>query len=67
MEELQKGLKELKPHRRNNIMNKPVPELSGSKPLTKEYIHMEGTMVPATYVGEGGLVRHQREGRLLVL
>jgi hypothetical protein len=41
MEELEKGLKELKrfaPHRRNNNMNQPVtPELLGTKPPTKEY------------------------------
>ena len=38
MEELEKGPKELKPHRRNNTMNKPVPsELSGTEPSTKEY------------------------------
>jgi hypothetical protein len=49
MEELEKGLKELKgvaTHKKNNNMNQPVPlELSGTKPTTKEYtwrdqIHM---------------------------
>jgi hypothetical protein len=42
MEELEKGLKELKAftaHKRNNNINQPDshPELPGSKPLTREY------------------------------
>jgi hypothetical protein len=41
MEELKKGLKELKgfaTHRKNNNINQPDPlELSGTKPPTKEY------------------------------
>jgi hypothetical protein len=41
MEELEKGLKELKGlqhHRKNNNINQPNPlELPGTKPQTKEY------------------------------
>ena len=41
MEELEKGLKELKvfaAHRKNNNINQPdLPELPGNKPPTKEY------------------------------
>jgi hypothetical protein len=46
MEELEKGLKELKgfaTHRKNNNINQPV--LLGSNPPTRVYI--EGPMVPA--------------------
>jgi hypothetical protein len=35
MEELEKGLKGLQPHRENNNINQP--ELPGSKPPTKAY------------------------------
>ena len=66
MEELEKGLKELKslqPHRKNNNINQPdSPELPGTKPSTKE-----GPTAPATYVTEDDLVRHQWEERPLVL
>jgi hypothetical protein len=45
MEELVKGLKELKglqPPRKNNNINQPVPpELPGTKPLTKEYTWLQ--------------------------
>ena len=48
MEELQKGLKELKgfkTHRKNNNINQPnVPELPGTKPPTR--------VAPATHVAE---------------
>jgi hypothetical protein len=40
MEELEKGLKELKGfalHRKNNINQPEPPELPGTKPPTKEY------------------------------
>jgi hypothetical protein len=41
MEELEKGLKELRgfaPHRKNNNINQPdPPELPGTKPPTTEY------------------------------
>jgi hypothetical protein len=41
MEELEKGLKELKrfvTHRKNNNINSPeLPELPGTKPPTKQY------------------------------
>jgi hypothetical protein len=39
-------------------MNQPVPpELPGTKTT-----NMEGSMAPAAYVAEDGLVGHQREG-----
>ena len=34
---------------------------------TNQRVHMEGTMTPAAYVAEDGLVGHQREERPLVL
>jgi hypothetical protein len=53
----------LQPPRKNNNINQPDPtELPGTKPSTKEY-----NMVPAAYVAEEGLVRHQWEERSLVL
>jgi hypothetical protein len=68
IEELEKGLKELKgfaTHRKNNI-NQPDPtELPETKPPTR--VHMEGPMAPATHVAEDSLVRHQWEDRPLVL
>ena len=42
--------------------NQTPPELPGTKPPTKEY-----TWLPAAYVAEDGLVRHQWEERPLVL
>ena len=68
MEELEKGLKELKGlesfgrttistnHRKNN--NIKQPELPGSKPPTKQSVQKEGPMAPAVYVAEDGFVRH---------
>jgi hypothetical protein len=45
MEELEKGPKKLKgiaTHRKNNNINQPdLPELSGTKPSTKEYIWLQ--------------------------
>jgi hypothetical protein len=50
MEELEKGTKSLRglqPHRKNNNMNQPVlPELSGTKPPTKEYICRDSRLQP---------------------
>jgi hypothetical protein len=70
VEELEKGLKELKgfaTHRKNNNINQPdSSELPGTKPPTKR-VHMEGPMALAAYVAEDGLVRHQWEERLLLL
>jgi hypothetical protein len=34
---------------------------------TNKRVHMEGSMAPAAYVAEDGLVEHQREERPLVL
>jgi hypothetical protein len=65
MEELQKGLKELKglaTHRKNNNNNQPL-DFPGTKRPTKE----EGPMPLATYVVESGLVGHQWEERPLFL
>jgi hypothetical protein len=75
MEELEKGLKDLKnpiglqPHRKNNSIKQL--ELLGSKPPTKEYTRR----VPAIYVciyiyiyiTEDGLVKHQCEKKPLVM
>ena len=47
MEELEKGLKELKrfvTHRKNNNINQP--EFLGSKPPTKEYIWRDSWLQP---------------------
>jgi len=66
MEELEKGLKELKGfaiHRKNNNINQP--DTPGTKPPTKEYT--ETLMAPATYVAKDGLVGHQWEEMPLVL
>jgi hypothetical protein len=69
MEELKKGLKDLKrfvTYRKKNKINQPDPtELPGTKPPTRVY--MERSMAPATYVAEDDLVRHQWEERPLVL
>ena len=50
MEELDKGLKELKglqPHRRDNNINQPdPPELPGAKPPTKEYTWRDPWLQP---------------------
>jgi hypothetical protein len=63
MEELEKGLKELKgfaTHRINKNINQPDhPELPEPKPPTKEYIHLEVPMDPIAYVAEDGLVGYQ--------
>jgi hypothetical protein len=68
MEELEKGLKELKGfanHRKNNSINEPdphphptTPELLGTKPSTKEYTWKPGvvahTFNPSTQEVEAG-------------
>jgi hypothetical protein len=47
VEGLEKGLKELAVHRRNNNMNQPVPlELLGTKPPTKEYTWWDPWLQP---------------------
>jgi hypothetical protein len=58
VEVLEKGPKELKgfaTHKRNNINQPELPELSGTKPLTKEYTRREEPMAPDVYVAEDGL------------
>jgi hypothetical protein len=58
MEELEKGLKELKGFsNQGNNNNINQPELPGIKPPSR--VHMEGPMAPAVYVAENGLVGHQ--------
>jgi hypothetical protein len=63
MNELEKGLKDLKgfatPKEEQNINNLELP---GTKPQTKK-IHMPGPMAPATYVAEDGIFWHQWEER----
>ena len=50
MDELEKGLKELKgfaDHRKNNNINQPdLPELPGTKPPTKEHTWMDPWLQP---------------------
>ena len=69
MEELEKGLKELKgfaTHRKNSNISQPdLPELPGTKPPTR--VHMEGPMAKAAYVAQDKLVEHQWEEQLLGL
>ena len=59
MEKLETRLKELKgftTHRKNNNINQPdPPELTGTKPPSKEYT----CKAPSAYVAEDGLIRHQ--------
>jgi hypothetical protein len=61
MEELEKGLKELKgfatiEEQQYQPTRTHIPfELPGTKPPTKK-VHMEGPMAPATYVVEDGFV-----------
>ena len=55
MEELEKVLKDLK------VFATPQEEQRYQPPQssTKQRVHMEGPMIPATYVAEDGLVGHQ--------
>jgi hypothetical protein len=49
-------------------MNQSVPpELPGTKPPTKEYIHVKESMAPTAYVAENALVGYQWEERPLLL
>ena len=76
MEELEKGLKELRgfaaPWREQQCQQARLP-LPGPSPgaprdwTTNQRIQMEGPMVLATYVVEDGLVGHQWEERPLDL
>ena len=70
MEELEKGLKELRVlqlHGKSNIVNSPNPPEFPGDWTTNLSVHMEGPMALATYVAEDGLVRHQWEERPLGL
>ena len=71
MEELEKGLKELKgfaTHRKNNNVGQPdhLPRVPRDY-TTKQKVHMAGPMTLAIYVAENGFVDHQWKERLLVL
>jgi hypothetical protein len=64
MEELSRGLKELK----NNINQSappPPPELPGTKPPTRECTWRDPWL--QLHISEDGLIWHQWEGRPLVL
>jgi len=60
MEELDKGLKELRAfetHRKNNINQPDIPELPGTKPPTKEHTWRDGPMGEARVGGWGSTLR----------
>jgi hypothetical protein len=61
IEELEKGLKELKgfvTHKKNKNINQiDPPELPETKPPIR--VHMVEPMAPVSYVAEHGLVGHQ--------
>ena len=62
MEELEKGLKELRVlqlHGKSNIVNSPNPPEFPGDWTTSQRVHMVELMAPAAYVAEDGLVRHQ--------
>jgi hypothetical protein len=63
MEELEKGLKELKvfaAHRKNNNINQPdLPELPGNKTPTKEYTLRGVSHGSSSICGRECLIRHQ--------
>jgi hypothetical protein len=70
MEELEKGVKELRglqPHGGSNSVNRPIPLELPRDWTTNQRIHMEGPMSLAAYVAEDGLVGHQWEERPLGL
>ena len=66
MEELGKGLKELRvfaaPWREQQCQQARSPGAPGDW-TTNQRVHMEGPMALATYVAEDGLVGHQLEVR----
>ena len=69
MEELEKGLKELKEfatHRKNNNINQPNPQADRDW-TTNQRVHMKGPVASAAYIAEDGLVGNQWEERPLVL
>lgn len=64
MEELEKGMKELRGlhiHRGSNSVNMPDPLALSGDSTTNQRIHMEGPMALTTYVAEDCLVGHQYE------
>jgi hypothetical protein len=64
MEDLEKGLKELKgfaTHRKSNNINQPDTPKALRDETTNQGVHMEGSTAPATYVAEDGLVWYQWE------
>jgi hypothetical protein len=70
MEELEKGLKELRgfaaPWKKQQCQL-TRPHGAPRDWTTNQRVHMEGPMAPATYVAEDGLVGHQWEERPLGL
>ena len=74
MEELEKGLKELRALASSwgggNSVNQPDLHFHPGTPrdwTTNQRVHMEGPMAPAAYVAEDGLVGYQWEERPLGL
>jgi hypothetical protein len=71
MEELEKGLKELRrfaaPWREQHCQQDRSLELPGTGPPTKEYTWRDPWCWPHMYVAEDGLVGHQWEERPLGL
>ena len=63
MEELQKGLQELRGFASflggGNSVNQPDTLDPHGDWTTNQNVHMEGPMAPATYVAEASLVGHQ--------
>jgi hypothetical protein len=66
MEEVGEGLKELKGMATPQEEQQDHPELPGTK-TTNQRVYMGGSMAPATYVAEDGLIWHQWKGRSMVL
>ena len=66
MEELEKGLKEMRwgvqPHGESNNVNHAEPPGAPRDWTINQRVHMEGPMALAAYVAEDGLVGHQWEG-----
>jgi hypothetical protein len=70
MEELERGLKELRgfaaPWKEQQCQQTRTPGALGEW-TTNQIIHMEGPMAPVTYVAEDGLVGHQWQEQALDL
>jgi hypothetical protein len=67
MEELEKGLKGLQPHRGSNSVKWPDLPLIPADWTTNQRVHREGPMGLATFATEDDLVGHQAEERPLGL